>query len=103
TSVPRDREGKAERASTRIAHVDERSRAPAKISDVPQVGNASQPIGTLVQTEPDASLAARIRLEYERDCFRRAEARMRERLERLQCAVRRTVRAARRIEQSPIR
>jgi hypothetical protein len=102
TSDFKDREGEGERASTRIAQVDKRS-GVAMASDVPPSGIVSQPIGTLVQTDPNASLAARIKLEYERDCFRRAEARVRERLARLQSAVRQTIRAVRLVEQSPTR
>jgi hypothetical protein len=45
-------------------------------------------------------LSLRIRLEYERDCFRRAEMRTRERLLQLQRAVDATAKAVRRAEQS---
>ena len=54
---------------------------------------ASQPNRTLAQASSDASLAERIRLEYERNCFQRAEVRVREKLLQLQVAVRKTVRA----------
>lgn len=56
--------------------------------------------GTLAQTEPNLGLSQRIRLEYERDCFRRAEIRARERLLQLQRAVSRTAKAVKRTEQS---
>jgi hypothetical protein len=37
-------------------------------------------------TDPNAELATRIRLEYERECYRQAEARMRDRVKQLQSA-----------------
>jgi hypothetical protein len=83
--------------STRVADL-----ATGVRSDVPTAG----PLGTttperkLVQTNPDASLAERIKLEYERDCLQRAETRAREKLSRLQSAVRKTIRAIRRSEQN---
>jgi hypothetical protein len=55
---------------------------------------------TLAQTDPNLGLSLRIRLEYERDCFRRAEMRTRERLLQLQRAVDATAKAVRRAEQS---
>jgi hypothetical protein len=45
-------------------------------------------------------LAQRIKLEYERDCFRRAEMRTRERLQKLQEAVAVTAKAVKRAELS---
>ena len=41
----------------------------------------------LAQADPNLALSQRIKLEYERDCFRRAEIRIRERLLKLQRAV----------------
>jgi hypothetical protein len=38
--------------------------------------------------EPNADLAMRIKLEYERECYRQAEQRMRDRVKRLQASVR---------------
>jgi hypothetical protein len=61
---------------------------------------ASQPNRTLVQPGPGSSLAEGIRLEYERNCFQRAEVRVRDRLLRLQKAVRKTIRAIRSTERS---
>jgi hypothetical protein len=87
------------RMRARVANLAGTERSDAAIvSGGPpsESGIASQPI---VQTDPNASLATRIRLEYERDCFQRAEARMRERLLQLQAEVRRTVAASRRREQ----
>lgn len=45
----------------------------------------------------DATLAQRIKLEYERDCYMRAEAGLRERHRRLQLASRATSRAVKRL------
>jgi hypothetical protein len=66
-------------------------------SDVPTAGpsGTTTPERKLVQTNSDASLAERIKLEYERDCLQRAETRVREKLSRLQSAVRKTIRAIR--------
>jgi hypothetical protein len=50
----------------------------------------------LAQAGSNAELSQRIKLEYERDCFRRAEARTREKLLELQKAVGATVRAVKR-------
>jgi hypothetical protein len=45
------------------------------------------------QGEVDADLALRIKLEYERECYRRAEARVRRQLRALQAAVKENVEA----------
>jgi hypothetical protein len=45
------------------------------------------------QSDAEAALALRIRLEYERECYRRAERRVRERLQQLQAATRDTLKA----------
>jgi hypothetical protein len=90
------------RMRARVANLAGTERSDAAIvSGGPpsESGIASQPKQPLVQTDPNASLATRIKLEYERDCFQRAEARMRERLLQLQAEVRRTVAASRRREQ----
>ena len=58
---------------------------------------ASRPVGIPVQA--DLSLAQRVKLEYERDCFSRAEARVRQRLLRLQVATGAMVKAVKRAEQ----
>jgi hypothetical protein len=58
------------------------------------------PGSTLAQADPNLGLSLRIRLEYERDCFRRAEIRTRERMLQLQRAVSRTAKAVKRTEQS---
>ena len=54
---------------------------------------------TLAQTDPNLGLSLRIKLEYERDCFRRAEMRARERLLQLQKAVGATAKAVKRAEE----
>lgn len=53
----------------------------------------------VAQADPNLTLSQRIKLEYERDCFRRAEMRIRERLLKLQRAVAVTARAVKRAEQ----
>lgn len=52
----------------------------------------------VAQVDPSTSLAQRIKLEYERDCYQRAEVRVRERLRRLQTAVGKTIKAVKRAE-----
>jgi hypothetical protein len=68
--------------------------------DAPVTATPIQSGSTLAQTDPNLGLSQRIRLEYERDCFRRAEIRARERLLQLQRAVSRTAKAVKRAEQS---
>jgi hypothetical protein len=50
-------------------------------------------------TNANADLALRIKLEYERECYRKAEMRVRDRFKRLRAATSETVSAVRRIEQ----
>jgi hypothetical protein len=45
------------------------------------------------QSDPKASLALRIKLEYERECYRKAEMRVRDRLKRLQASMAEIIRA----------
>ena len=55
----------------------------------PECGEATarmRPIKTA--SEQDANLALRIRLEYERECYRQAELAVRKRLKKLQAAAR---------------
>ena len=94
--------GRAERVPVRVANLPhERSYRSAGSDGPPSVpGPASQPNRTLAQASSDASLAERIRLEYERNCFQRAEVRVREKLLQLQVAVRKTVRAVESTERS---
>jgi len=88
-----------EHKPARVANLaaGERSSTAMTSDGAPSVpGTAARPNPALVQTNPDASLAERVKLEYERDCLRRAEARVREKLAQLQSAVRKTARAVRR-------
>src|SRR5215831_13135311 len=52
------------------------------------------------QVDSNATLGLRIRLEYERDCFRRAEIQARDRLHQLQAAVGKTIKTVKRIERN---
>jgi len=61
---------------------------------------SSEPNRKLGQVDPNAALGLRIRLEYERDCFRRAEMQARDRLNRLQAAVGKTIKTVKRIERN---
>jgi hypothetical protein len=54
----------------------------------------------LGQVDSNAALGLRIKLEYERDCFRRAEIQARNRLHRLQAAVGKTIKTVKRIERN---
>jgi hypothetical protein len=49
--------------------------------------------------ERNAELALRIKLEYERECYRQAEMRVRQRLHLLQSSVGETVKSVNRTEQ----
>ena len=49
--------------------------------------------------DTNAELALRIKLEYERECYRQAEARMRDRLKQLQASTTQTVKAVKGTEQ----
>ena len=57
-----------------------------------------QPSPVAEQADPNAELALRIKLEYERECYRRAEAHVRERLHRLQGSISETVKSVNSIE-----
>ena len=51
--------------------------------------------------ETNADLALRIKLEYERECYRQAEARVREQLRKLQASASETIKAVKQLEQDP--
>ena len=87
--------GRAEGAPVQVANLSgEQSYKSAESGGAPSVpGPALQPNRGLAQANPAASLAERIRLEYERNCFQRAEVRVREKLLQLQIAARKIVRA----------
>ena len=53
------------------------------------------------QPETNTDLALRIKLEYERECYRQAESRVRERLQKLQASASETVKAVKQLEQDP--
>jgi hypothetical protein len=77
--------------------------AAAGASDSPRLpvmAASGQSDGALAQADPNLGLAQRIKLEYERDCFRRAEQRTREKLLKLQQAVAVPARAVKRAEQA---
>ena len=95
TSQLNGHQGRAERAPTKVANLATGERPLASDGPPPASGTASPPSGAIVQTDPNASLAERIKLEYERDCLQRAETRVREKLSRLQSEVRKTIRAIR--------
>ena len=52
------------------------------------------------ERDANAELALRIRLEYERECYRQAELRVRKQLQALQSAAREAVKAAGEVEQA---
>ena len=54
----------------------------------------------LARRDNDASLTQRMMLEFERECYRQAEMRARERLRRLQGSVAGTIKAIKRLEQA---
>jgi hypothetical protein len=51
--------------------------------------------------EKNADLALRIKLEYERECYRQAEGRVREQLRKLQASASETVKAVKQLEHDP--
>jgi hypothetical protein len=52
-------------------------------------------------SEKNADLALRIKLEYERECYRQAETRVREQLRKLQASASETVKAVKQLEHDP--
>jgi hypothetical protein len=52
------------------------------------------------RVDPNADLALRIKLEYERECFRQAEMRVRDRLKQLQTSTAQTIKTIKSAEQS---
>jgi hypothetical protein len=52
-------------------------------------------------SEKNADLALRIKLEYERECYRQAEARVREQLRKLQASATETTKAVKQLEHDP--
>ena len=87
--------GEAKAADARPAAGDSRRMAsavtpePAPASTVPSSPDADR----------NAELALRIKLEYERECYRQAEIRVRQRLHQLQSSIGETVKSVNRTEQ----
>jgi hypothetical protein len=52
-----------------------------------------------VDEDRNADLALRIKLQYERECYRQAEMRVRDRLRQLQSSVSETIKSVNRTEQ----
>ena len=71
----------------------------------PESATATAGLGTPTAAEEgaagdaNADLALRIKLEYERECYRQAEARVRDRLKQLQASTTQTVKAVKGAEQ----
>jgi hypothetical protein len=86
---PAKGEGKRE-AGTQTADA---SAAAAPAADQSAAAAAAAPAPGPGMGDPNASLALRIKLEYERECYRQAELRVRERLHRLQSSVGATIKA----------
>ena len=59
---------------------------------------AQQPAGGVEPAKANAEMAARIKLEYERECYRQAEARVRDQLSRLQVSVSDSLKLYKRLE-----
>ena len=90
----------SEPVSTVVANLAPHGRSDASKgagSSPPASETAPQPRRVLVEADPKASLSLRIKLEYERDCFQRAEMRVRESLLQLQKAIAKTIRAVKRV------
>jgi hypothetical protein len=78
--------------------IEERSDKPPDVN-LPESGHSATAPGAAPQ--PSTHLLAQlIKLEYERNCFQRAEWRARSRLLRLQTAVAKTIKAAKRVSQN---
>jgi hypothetical protein len=83
---------------TKVANLTRDEQAVRSDGQPPALPLAPQSNPRVGQADPNAALGLRIRLEYERDCFRRAEVKARDRLHRLQTAVGKTIKAVRRME-----
>ena len=73
-------------------------RQPDCESDLPD----GQKVASLAPLQPDANadLAMRIKLDYERECYRQAELRVRESLQKLQTSTGATIKAVKEMEQA---
>ena len=83
---------------TKVANLSRDEQSVRSDGQPPPLPPAPQSNHRVGQADPNATLGLRIGLEYERDCFRRAEMKVRDRLRRLQTAVGRTMKAVKRIE-----
>jgi hypothetical protein len=83
---------------TKVANLARDEQSVRSDGGLPVPPPAPQSTHKMGQADPNATLGLRIRLEYERDCFRRAEMKVRDRLHRLQTAVGRTMKAVKHIE-----
>lgn len=96
-------------SSVTITKVPRPDRALMEAPKEPDCGGASEkkPVAAAGKGAQEASgedanadLALRIKLEYERECYRQAEARMRERLKQLQASTTQTIKAVDKSEQA---
>lgn len=87
----------AEAAPRRLANNSAaQSQNPAGASDATGSGAAATP-DAAVQSDPNAELALRIKIEYERECYRRAEVQVRDRLQKLQASTSETIKSVNRL------
>ena len=87
--------GEAKTADARPAAGDSKRMASAVVREPA----SAAPVPPSPDAERNAELALRIKLEYERECYRQAEVRVRERLHQLQSSVGETVKSVNRTEQ----
>jgi len=66
-----------------------------------QLASTDASAAVALRPETNADLALRIKLEYERECYRHAEARVREQLRKLQASASETIKAVKQLEQDP--
>jgi hypothetical protein len=81
--------------AAKLAALEQSVRSDGERPALPSSAQSDQKLG---QADPNAALGLRIRLEYERDCFRRAEVKVRDRLHRLQDAAGKTIKAVKRAQ-----
>jgi hypothetical protein len=74
-----------------------------KTTSVDDAGAQPQPSPTGPQADPNTDGALRMKLDYERECYRHAEIILRDRLQQLQAAVGETIRAVDRGAQHAVR
>jgi hypothetical protein len=70
-----------------------------KTTSVDEPSDQPPPSPTRAQADPSPAVALRMKLDYERECYRRAEIILRDRLRQLQAAVGETIEAVNRGEQ----